>query len=266
MSALLSLSSLLGRRVLLTGAAGVLGGAIAEMLAGQGATLQLVDRPGADFSRTLDRLGEAVEKTQVIECDLEVEADRKRLITLVIGFDSPLDVLINNAAFVGDSNLSGWVEPFEKQSVATWRRAIEVNLTAAFELCQGLAPSLRRSGRGVIVNVASLYGHLGPDWKLYDGTTMGNPAAYAASKGGLIQLTRWLATTLAPEIRVNAVSPGGFLRNQPLEFVERYVARTPLRRMADESDIMGTIAYLASDLSSYVTGQNLALDGGWSAW
>jgi NAD(P)-dependent dehydrogenase (short-subunit alcohol dehydrogenase family) len=95
---------------------------------------------------------------------------------------------------------------------------------------------------------------------------MGNPAAYGASKGGLAQLTRWLATTLAPDIRVNAMSPGGVLRNQPKAFVKRYADRTPLRRMATEGDFRGAIAFLASDLSQYVTGQVLRVDGGWGEW
>jgi len=95
---------------------------------------------------------------------------------------------------------------------------------------------------------------------------MGNPAAYAASKGGLIQLTRWLSTVLAPDIRVNCISPGGVFRNQPEAFVQRYVARTPLARMGAEEDLKGAIAYFASDLSAYVTGENLMVDGGWTAW
>jgi NAD(P)-dependent dehydrogenase (short-subunit alcohol dehydrogenase family) len=95
---------------------------------------------------------------------------------------------------------------------------------------------------------------------------MQNPIAYAASKGGLLQMTRWLSTVLAPRIRVNAISPGGIARGQPDLFVERYVARTPLGRMASEEDFKGAIAYLASDLSQWVTGHNLVVDGGWSAW
>ena len=95
---------------------------------------------------------------------------------------------------------------------------------------------------------------------------MGNPAAYGASKGGLIQFTRWLATTLAPAVRVNAISPGGIRRNQPDQFIARYAARTPLQRMATEDDLRGAVAYMASDLSKYVTGQNLAVDGGWGVW
>ena len=95
---------------------------------------------------------------------------------------------------------------------------------------------------------------------------MSNPAAYGASKAGLLQFTRWLSTTLAPEIRVNSISPGGIFRNQPTEFVNRYEARTPIGRMAKEDDFRGAMAYLASDLSGYVTGQNLVVDGGWGIW
>ena len=121
-------------------------------------------------------------------------------------------------------------------------------------------------GVGSIINMASIYGSYGPDYELYRDTTMGNPAAYAASKGGLVQLTRWLATTLAPAVRVNSISPGGVFRSQPEIFVERYKKRTPLGRMATEDDFRGAIAYLASDLAAYVTGQNLAVDGGWGVW
>jgi len=141
-----------------------------------------------------------------------------------------------------------------------------VNLTAAFHLCQGLAPLLSYSCRGSIINIASIYGEYGPDWALYEGTTLSNPAAYGASKGGLLQLTRWLATTMAPHVRVNAISPGGISRGQPKTFVDKYEKRTPLRRMATENDFSGAVAFLASDMSAYVTGQNLSIDGGWGVW
>jgi NAD(P)-dependent dehydrogenase (short-subunit alcohol dehydrogenase family) len=107
---------------------------------------------------------------------------------------------------------------------------------------------------------------VGPDFRLYTGTPMGNPGAYAASKGGLIQISRWLATALAPGVRVNSISCGGVERQQPRAFITRYVDRTPMQRMATEEDFKGAVAYLASDLSAYVTGHNLAVDGGWTAW
>jgi len=256
-----------GRRALITGATGGLGKMMADTLAELGADLILVDRPGSDFRP----LGEAIgkksgTKTQHRQCDLEQHDQRAELMGWLRSSGEGLNILINNAAFVGASELQGWVVPFEEQTVATWRRALEVNLTAVFDLCKGLTPVLRAAEGASIINIASIYGVYGPDWSIYEGTSMGNPAAYAASKGGLIQLTRWLATTLAPDVRVNAISPGGIFRNQPEQFVERYVARTPLRRMATEDDLRGAVAYLASDLSKYVTGQNLAVDGGWGVW
>ena len=141
-----------------------------------------------------------------------------------------------------------------------------MNLTAAFHLSQGLTAELRKASGANIINVTSIYGEYGPDWRLYEGTDMGNPAAYGASKGGLNQFTRWLATTIAPDVRVNAISPGGVFRNQPEKFVNRYIERTPLKRMATEDDFRGVVAYLASDLSQYVTGQVLRVDGGWGEW
>ena len=102
--------------------------------------------------------------------------------------------------------------------------------------------------------------------RIYAGTEMGNAGGYSASKGGLLQITRWLATVLAPEVRVNCVSPGGVWRNQPQSFVDQFEMRTPLGRMEHEEDLKGVIAWLASDLSQYVTGQHIPVDGGWSAW
>src|SRR5262249_36596755 len=125
---------------------------------------------------------------------------------------------------------------------------------------------LAGSGHGAVINVASIYGIVGPNLALYTATDLGNPAAYAASKGGLLQLTRWLATVLAPRVRVNAISLGGVRRAQPDAFVERYQRHTPVGRRAREEDVKGAVVYLASDLSAYVTGHNLVVDGGWTTW
>ncbi|BHH82682.1 SDR family oxidoreductase [Desulforhopalus sp. 52FAK] len=267
MTTLSDLINLKGRRALITGANGGIGQQMAMTIAELGGDLLLVDRPGTNYNALLESLQTIGKVTPVFkDCDLEDVDARKSMIVDILLQDDPLNILINNAAFVGTSGLGGWVTDLENQSIETWRRALEVNLTAAFDLSKGLASKLRECGNGTIINVASIYGMLGPDYSLYSGTEMGNPAAYAASKGGLLQLTRWLSTTLAPEIRVNAISPGGVFRNQPEEFVNRYEAKTPLGRMAREGDFKGTTAYLASDLSAYVTGQNLAVDGGWSVW
>lgn len=267
MSSVWKLINLKGRRALITGAKGGLGSVMAHTLAELGADLILVDRPGTDFGPLTDSL-KSRWGIQVwhYHCDLEQNDQRLELIGLVKNQHTLLNILINNAAFVGDSDLKGWVTSFEEQTIETWRRALEVNLTAPFHLCQGLAPLLKSSEGASIINIGSIYGKYGPDWRLYENTKMGNPAAYGASKGGIHQLTRWLATTLAPDIRVNAISPGGVFRNQPDDFVKRYESRTPMKRMANEDDFCGATAYLASDMSSYVSGDILSIDGGWGSW
>ncbi|TLU55316.1 MAG: SDR family oxidoreductase [Chlorobium sp.] len=267
MSTIKELMNLTGRRALITGATGGLGKVMADTLAELGADLVLVDRPESDFETPCtilaERWGVNVEHYC---CDLELQEQRTELIAWLKSGGKGLNILINNAAFVGTSDLQGWAVPFEEQTVDTWRRALEVNLTAVFDLCKGLTPLLKVADGASIINIASIYGMYGPDWSLYEGTSMSNPAAYGASKGGLIQFTRWLATTIAPSVRVNAISPGGVFRNQPEAFVQRYEAKTPLGRMAIEDDFCGVVAYLASDMSKYVTGQNLVVDGGWGVW
>ncbi|MEO1987392.1 MAG: SDR family oxidoreductase [Martelella sp.] len=267
MKRLAELMSLRGRRALITGGMGHIATAMAETLAEMGADLVLVD---LDQAR-LDVLSERLTTSHGVDilpirCDLEDEGDRFAAVAAVKADGATLDILINNAAFVGTSGLQGWAEPFDGQSLATWRRALEVNLTAVFHLSQAFTPLLKASGHGTIINIGSIYGEVGPDWALYADTTMANPAAYGVSKAGVLQFTRWLATTVAPDIRVNAISPGGVARDQPEKFVSRYRERTPLRRMATEDDFRGAIAYLASDMSAYVTGQVLRVDGGWGVW
>ena len=137
-----------------------------------------------------------------------------------------------------------------------------MNLTSVFDLIKELQPSLKKSKRPSIINISSIYGIRGPDWEIYNNTEMGNPAVYAISKAGIIQLTRWLACTLAPKIRVNSITLGGIFRNQPKSFVKKYKDKTPLKRMAIEKDVNGAILYLSSNLSNYVTGANLVIDGG----
>jgi len=167
---------------------------------------------------------------------------------------------------VGTSKLEGWAVDISQQSVSAWDEALRVNLTSAFVVTQAAQPILARSGSGSVVLFSSIYGVTAPDFSLYEETGLHNPAAYGASKAGLLQLTRYLATAFAPAVRVNAISPGGVERGQPDTFVRRYAARTPLGRMATEEDLKGAVAYLASDLSRYVTGHNLVVDGGWTAW
>lgn len=265
MKDLKTLMDMSGRRALITGGAGHLGRTMADSLAELGAEVLLADVAGAPTQAVADEIAERRGTTvTALDCDLEDADARAALVEQVA--PSGLSVLINNAAFVGTSGLTGWAEPFAGQSVETWRRALEVNLTAGFHLCQLFAPALGAGPGGSIINIASIYGQWAPDYALYEGTAMANPAAYGASKGGLIQFTRWLSTTLAPQVRANVISPGGVERGQPESFVTRYTERTPLKRMATEDDFRGAVAFLASDASAYVTGQVLRVDGGWGVW
>ncbi len=261
------LMTLKGRVAVITGGAGHIGVAMAEALAELGANIVILDISMESCMPVCERISrEYAVETLPLAVNLSQEEHIRSVPDEVVNKFGRLDILVNCAAFVGTSKLQGWITPFEKQSADTWKKALDVNLTAPFLLTQACSPALKRSGHGSVINVASIYGIQGPDMRLYDGTDMGNPAAYAASKGGLLQLTRWLATVLSPDVRVNAITPGGVWRNQPEIFCKRYIERTPLKRMAIEEDLKGAVVYLASDLSSYVTGQNIIVDGGWSAW
>jgi NAD(P)-dependent dehydrogenase (short-subunit alcohol dehydrogenase family) len=261
------LMSLDGRVAIVTGGAGHIGASICSALAELGASIAVADLNLESCNAQVERIRRQwAVKCVAVDCDLEQTERVRELPRRVKQELGRIDVIVNCAAFVGTSGLEGWAVPFEQQSDVTWRRALEVNLTAPFVLIQSAAEELRLSGHGSIVNVSSIYGLVGPDWRLYQGTKLGNPAAYAASKGALLQSTRWLATTLAPSVRVNAIAPGGVFRDTPEPFLSRYAARTPLGRMGREEDMKGAIGYLASDLSAYVTGQCIAVDGGWTVW
>ncbi len=268
MRSISELMSLKGRVALVTGGAGHIGRAIAHTYAELGAAVVVLDRTGSAAESVAQKLTETYGVlATALHIDLADEASVRKVPQRVVETCGRLDIVVNNAAFVGTDGLEGWTAPVEDQSIETWRQALEVNLTAPFLLVQQAIPFLKASGKGAVINVGSIYGVLGPDWRLYDDATVaGTPAAYGASKGGLMQMTRWLATALAPHVRVNGIVPGGVERNTPEEFRRKYVSRTPLNRMAREEDMKGIAAFLASDLSAYITGQCIMVDGGWSAW
>lgn len=265
MRSLAQLMDLDGRRALVAGGAGHVGLAVCEALLELGARVAVLDRDAARCQARVEKLS-AFGRDRVVAtpCDLRDEQTTRETVHEVIARFDGLDILVHSAAYVGSTDLQGWAVPFPRQEVAAWDEALRVNLTSAFVLAHEARDALGTSGHGSVVLIASIYGLVGPDPGLYEGTQMANPVGYGVSKGGLLQLTRYLAVVLAPRVRVNAISPGGVWRAQPATFVDRYVARTPLGRMATEEDFKGAIAYLASDLSTYVTGHNLVVDGGWT--
>jgi NAD(P)-dependent dehydrogenase (short-subunit alcohol dehydrogenase family) len=268
MRTIAELMNLAGRRTLVTGGAGYIGSAAVESLIELGATVGILDVDAEACEKTVDRLNRARPGAAMsIPCDLRDEQATRAAVRVMIKQLGGLDVFVHCAAYVGTTQVPGWAVSFEEQSVAAWEAAFRVNLTSAFVAVQEAKTALAASGHGSVIFVSSTYGMVGPDMRLYEGTQMGRqPAGYAASKGGLIQLARYLATVLAPHVRVNVVTPGGVWRGQPELFHQRYVTRTPLGRMAAEEDMKGALVYLASDLSAYVTGHNLVVDGGWTVW
>lgn len=255
------------RKALVTGGAGHIGLVVDEALLELGARVAVLDLDHEACQQRVKSLSQGRDGRAItIACDLTNEAMTRRALRTAINEMGGLDILVHCAAYVGTTQLPGWAVPFEQQTVEAWDAAMRVNLTSAFVMVQEAREALAASGHGSVIFVASTYGLVGPDFRLYADTEMANPAGYGASKGGLLQLTRYLATALAPRVRVNAISPGGVWRNQPEVFQRRYASRTPLGRMAREEDLKGAVAFLASDLSSYVTGHNLVVDGGWTIW
>ena len=261
------LLDLSGRNAIITGGAGHIGFAGGQTLVELGATVGVLD---IESDACIDRANELTKigpgRGVPLVCDLLDETSTRRTILAAIQEMGGLDILIHCAAYVGTTRVPGWAVPFEQQTVPAWDAALRVNLTSPFVMVQEAQKALSSSGHGSVILFGSTYGVVGPDLRLYDGTDMANPPGYAASKGGVIQLAKHLSTVLAPKIRVNSISPGGVWRDQPDQFHKKYIDRTPMGRMASEEDLKGAIAYLASDMSSYVTGHNLAVDGGWTAW
>tara|TARA_B110001450_G_scaffold250451_1_gene269131 strand:- start:1405 stop:2157 length:753 start_codon:yes stop_codon:yes gene_type:complete len=169
-----------------------------------------------------------------------------------------IDILINNAGYVGTSSLKN------DNKFSYNEEYVKLNLNNTILLTESIIPSLKRSKNGSIINICSIYSFLGYDYNLYKGTQMKSPLGYGVSKAGLKHYSKMLSTSLAPKIRVNSISPGGIFRDQPISFVKKYLLKTPLNRMGNEKDVANAVIFFSSDLSSYITGQNLVVDGGYS--
>ncbi len=250
---------------LITGGAGHIGSSTAHRLADKGVSITILDKNTVAAQSLKGELENTYKiKAEYLDYDL---ADKKSFEAIYNDISSTLgrlDYIVNNAAFYDD--VPGWGVPFEEEGYDAWEKVMKVNLLAPFFLVQALTPLLQKSSHASIVNISSIYGMSAPNHSLYEGTKMTNPAAYAASKGGLTQLSKWLSTVLAPNVRVNTVTPGGIERGQDADFIARYEKLTPLGRMANNEDIAGAITFLCSPEASYITGQNIVVDGGWTAW
>lgn len=258
-----------GRVALVTGSTHIIGPQICDVLAEHGARVVVVDidEEGAQrVSKDIEARHGA--SSLAVRADVADEADVRAAVRATLDEFGRVDVLVNGAA----AKTPGYFASLDEYGYDDWKRVLDVNLGGAFLCAKHVAPAMRAQGGGSIINIASIYGVVGPRPSIYEGSeyesrAINTPPVYSASKAGLIGLTRWLATTLAPDgIRANAVTPGGVQSGQNETFVERYSLNAPLGRMARPQELRGAVLLLASDAASYVTGHNLVVDGGWTAW
>jgi NAD(P)-dependent dehydrogenase (short-subunit alcohol dehydrogenase family) len=265
------LFDLSGRVAVVTGGFGQLGTELAVALAARGMRIALLDRATEPAERLREGLADGTVRAHT--CDVtDREAVEAALALVEVDWGVP-HVLVNAAAIDAPPGApAAEVGPFEEVPLGSLERVVHVNVLGVVVPCQVIGGAMARAGRGSIINVGSVYGLVSPDQGLYDfrraaGETFVKPVAYSVSKSALVNLTRYLATYWgAGGVRVNTLTPHGIENGQPAPFVEAFAARSPLGRLMDVSEAVGAVVFLASDASSYVTGANLVVDGGWTAW
>lgn len=247
-----------GKVAVVTGGAGLIGAHLVRGLAARGARVFIADADTAKARALAVKV-----KARPLALDITRPESIESALKEVFSRAGRLDVLVNCAY----PRTADWGAKLEDVRPASWRKNMDDHLGGYFFASRAAAELMARRGGGSIINFASIYGVAAPDFSLYAGTSLTMPAAYAAIKGGVIAVSRYLATYYAARgVRVNVISPGGVEDGQTASFVRRYKARTPLGRMAVPGDLVGPTVFLASDASAYVTGINLLVDGGWTAW
>jgi len=267
------LFDLSGKTAIVTGGAGILGQHFCRGLAEFGADIAIIDLDEAQCSKVAKEIKKEYKvKAAGIKCDVSNPVSVKNMVEQVMEKFGKIDVLHNNAASKS-SNLNAFFAPFEEYSIDEWRKIMSVNIDGMFLVAQAAGDQMVKQGTGgSIIQTASIYGILASDKRIYEGShylgmQISNPGVYSTSKAAVVGLTRYLAAYWADRgIRVNTLVPGGVESGQNETFKKRYSARVPMGRMAQAHELVGALIYLASDASSYVTGQSLIVDGGLSAW
>jgi len=251
--------SLKGKVVLLTGGSGLFGRGLAASLAEAGATLIVASRNVEKLHAVAEEETARGHQVHAEAFDQGDEASVTALHSRIKERFGALHGLVNNSVLRPMKGANG--------TVAQWEDSMRVNAMGLMLMHRIFGASMAEAGRGSIVNIGSIQGMIGPSYELYEGTTMGDmPPDYFFHKGGMLNLTRFYASLYGPKaVRVNCVSPGGFFNNQPDSFVKRYNEHTMLNRMADDEDLGGSVIFLLTDASRYITGANLPVDGGYTA-
>lgn len=266
--------SLESQVAVVTGALGLIGREICEGLLEAGAHVVLTDLDGDACRRRAEELTFKFGRSaRGFGLNVTDPASITSLRDAITAHGDSIDILVNSAAVndIFEDGKAAEQSRFESYPLAQWQRAIDVNLTGTYLTCQILGTTMAQKGAGSIINIASTYGIVAPDQSIYrrpDGSQgFWKSAAYPATKGAVISLSRFLATYWgASGVRVNVLSPGGVEAGQDDYFVKNYSAKTPLGRMARAHEYRAPVVFLASRASSYMTGSNLVVDGGWTAW
>jgi NAD(P)-dependent dehydrogenase (short-subunit alcohol dehydrogenase family) len=253
-----------GEVAALVGGAGRIGKALARALTAAGAMVAVVDTDRNAAEALAIELQQSGRRALAVACDATREEDLTEAVTTITRELGPPTLLVNAAQFRGAGFYSSNVEDYPREA---WNKVVETNLTAVHLACQAFGRSMIAHGGGRIVNLASTYGVVSADPRIYGTSGVNSPVAYAAAKAGVIQLTRYLAVHWRDKnIRVNCLVPGGVFDGQSPEFVANYSARTPLGRMAAPEDYQGPVLFMLSRASDYMTGAVVTVDGGWTAW
>jgi len=271
------LFNLENRVALVTGALGQLGAQFANELLSRGVRVAVFGRTIDDerVAKHYSAEDKQVGKVKFFKVDITKKREIKEALAEVIATWGVPHILINNAGIDTQPSAPPEVSgPFENFPEEVFREVVEINLTGTFLMTQAVGAEMAKAGRGSIINIGSIYGMVSPVQDIYaykaekTGIPFVKPIAYSAAKSGIYNLTRYCATYWGKKgVRVNTLTPSGVYRNtQDKEFQENYCARMPLGRMAEEDEFNGAIVFLASDASKYMTGSNLLIDGGWTAW
>ena len=274
MSELPKMFDLTGRVALVTGGAGLLGQQFCRTLAEAGASVAVVDINQQAADSFADQLNQAGHQALSIPTDITDPESVQDMVDKVLQKYKRLDILVNSAAldpkFDKEHASKQGANAFENYPLEAWNQALGVNLTGMFLCSQAAVEPMLEQGNGVIINICSTYGLGGPDQRIYQREGQPpqyKPVTYTVTKAGVLGFTKYLATYYAGKnLRVNALTPGGVFNDHDDDFVEAYAARTVIGRMADKTEMNGALLFLASDASSYMTGANLIVDGGWTAW
>ena len=260
--------SLSGKTAIVTGAAGQLGGEYVRALLGAGANVAALDIRPDNSKGNLKEIDS--ERLQLITVDITRRASIESALGKVLTHLGTPSVLINNAAIDAPPNASEQeTGPFETYPESSWDVMMNVNLKGVFLCCQVIGGHMARTGGGSIINISSIYGMVSPDQRIYEykDKPFFKPVTYSVTKSGILNLSRYLATYWAKNnVRVNTLTLGGVFNNQDNVFLENYTDKVPLGRMAKQNEYNGAILYLASGASSYMTGANIIIDGGYSCW